>query len=117
MRKLFMAGTMMFIAASAAGSGSLCAQIKLAVFDPSAGEPASGIKGVAFEPAKEAADFKHGTLLALTLKDGTKVIGTMVRSEPKTKRIFVRTNPGAVPVAYTEADLKQVEKATRPISA
>ncbi len=116
MRSFLMVGMMMFVAATGGGSGSLCAQIKLAVFDPS-GDPSSGLKGVAFQPAKEAADFTHGTLLALTLNDGKRVIGTMVRSDPKTKRIFVRTKPGVVPGAYAETDLKHVEKATRPVSA
>jgi hypothetical protein len=101
----------MALAVAVAGPNSLFAQIRLPVFDPDAEE--GRLKGVAFEPAKEVADFKHGTLLAVTLKDGSKAVGTFVRSDAKTKRIFLRTRAQAPPVAYAEADLKLVEKGVR----
>ena len=91
-------------------AGSLQAQIKLPVFDPNLVDTPQAIKGVAFQPANEVSDFRHGTLMSLTLKNDTKVTGTLVRVDRKNKRIFLRTQPGAAPVAYAETDLKNVDK-------
>jgi hypothetical protein len=92
------------------GLDSAQAQIKLPVFDPNAVDTPQGIKGVAFEPASDMADFRHGQLLSLTLKNDTKVTGTLVRVDRKSKRLFVRTRPEMAPTAYAESDLKSVEK-------
>lgn len=82
-------------------------------FDPNA--PSGAPKGVAFVPTTSMADYKHGTLVRLTLNNGEQVTGTLVRLDPKTKRYFIRTRPGSPPVAYAESDLKdkKVEKAIR----
>src|SRR6267142_2324713 len=82
-------------------------------FDPNAASGAP--QGVAFVPAAAMTDYKHGTLVRLTLNNGDQVTGTLVRLDPKTKRYFIRTRSGSPPVAYAESDLKdkRMEKAIR----
>ncbi len=87
------------------------AQIKLPVFDPDA--PAADVRNVAFEPAKERGDFRHGALLQITLNDGSKVRGTLVRADNKSKKLYVRTEPGAAPRGIAQQEIKSVEKGVR----
>lgn len=85
------------------------AQIKLPVFDPNLDTP--GTKEVVFKPATQARDFRHGAMLSLTMNGKeTKMAGTLVRVDRKTRRLYVRTEPGAMPVAVEEKDIKQVDK-------
>lgn len=86
------------------------AQIKLPVFDPDLPESKGGSKGVAFSPATERADFRHGTLLNITLRDGTTVRGTLVRADAAKKTLYVRTQPNAAPVAIAEGNIGSVQK-------
>jgi hypothetical protein len=87
------------------------AQIKLPVFDPDA--PAADVRNVAFEPAKERADFRHGAFLQVTLNDGAKIRGTLVRVDGKAGKLFVRSAPGTTPRAIEQKDIKSVEKGVR----
>jgi hypothetical protein len=91
------------------------AQIKLPVFDPEKDTP--GTKEVVFKPATEARDFRHGSVLLITMNDkaAKKVRGTLVRVDRKEHRLYVRTEPGAAPIAIDEKDVKKVEKATYAI--
>src|SRR5262249_29566965 len=70
-------------------------------------------KGVSFEEATEVGDFKHGQILMVTLNNDKKLVGTLVRVDKKNTRIFLRTDPGTLPVAIASKDVKRVDKALR----
>jgi len=88
------------------------AQIKLAVFDAEE-ETKSKIKGVAFEDAKKADDFKHGNLLQLTLKDNSRVVGTLVWADKKNKRLYLRRGTGMPPQPFDEKQITKVQKGVK----
>jgi len=102
------------LAFSAAVARPAYGQIVFPLYDPNQPEK---VEGVSFEPAKDGTDFRHGTMLKLTKKDGTVVQGILVRRSPKDNAIFVRTEPGLPPVRIPGNDLKQVDKGMiRPIA-
>lgn len=68
-----------------------------------------------FQDAKEQADLKHGTLVSLTLNNGAKVMGHIVRFDPKANRLYVRSQRGHAPVGYAENDIQSLKKAVRPL--
>ena len=73
--------------------------------DPPKGKQA--IKEAAFQPA---ADLRHGNLVLVTLNDGTKIRGTLVRVDRKTGKWFVRTSAGERPQAILQKDVKKIER-------
>jgi hypothetical protein len=79
-------------------------QIKLPIYDPD--EKSADVKGVSFTPATQRVDYKHGALLRITMKDNSVVRGTLVRTDKKANRLYVRTEPGALPVAVAINDIK-----------
>jgi len=85
-------------------AGPASAQIKLPIFEPD--ESQIPTKGVGYEPAKERSDFKHGAQMRVTLKDGRTVQGTFVRADRQANRLYIRTEPGALPTAVNVNDLK-----------
>jgi hypothetical protein len=110
----FLSPALAFVVLAANSVGIGRAQEKfIGPFDPNVTTGAP--QGVAFVPTRAMADYKHGTLVRLTLNNGDQVTGTLVRLDPKTKRYYIRTRPGSPPVAYAESDLKdkRVEKAIR----
>jgi hypothetical protein len=89
-------------------AGSVQTQEKfIGPFDPDASKGAA--PGVSYQPAKPA-DFKHGARLQLTLKNDTKVTGTLVRLDRKNQSYVLRTAPGTAPVAYPHNEVKNVER-------
>jgi len=85
-------------------AGPALGQIKLPIYDPD--DTQGPVKGVTFSPATERTDFKHGTLLRVTLKDNRVVRGTLVRADKKTDRLYIRTEPGMLPTAVSINDIK-----------
>ncbi len=97
-------------------SGSAQAQIKFASFGTPTNDSAAA-KDITFQDARDRADLKHGTLVALQLNDGTKVLGHVVRFDDKANKLFIRTKAGHAAVAYGENDIKKLAKATRQVDA
>jgi hypothetical protein len=95
-----------FLVGLAVAPGWARAQIKLPVFEDDAGAS----KNIVFEEANQVGDFQHGKLLRVTGTDGKTVQGILVRVDRQKHRLFLRTTPGAVPVAIAEKDVKKVEK-------
>ncbi len=94
-------------------TGSARAQVKLADFK---NEAEGAYSDVSFSEVNEKAELKHGTLISLKLNDSTKVIGHLVRIDPKTNRLFLRIKPGEAPIAYNESSIQKLEKATRQVN-
>jgi hypothetical protein len=89
-----------------AGS-SASAQIKLPVFT----EEPQGLKNVVFSDAGEARDFRHGRLVRVTPVGQKEAIqGILVRTDGKSGRIYVRTEPGAPPRVFTDKEIAKIEK-------
>jgi hypothetical protein len=89
-----------------AGS-SASAQIKLPVFT----DEKQGLKNVVFSEATEASDFRHGRLVRVTpVGQKEPIQGILVRTDGKTGRIYVRTEPGAPPRIFTDKEIAKVEK-------
>jgi len=83
------------------------AQIKLPIYEEEKGE----IQKVVFKEATQRGDFQHGKLLRVTLADGDRVLkGVLVRVDPRTGRIFLRTTPGAMPIAISEKEIRKIDK-------
>jgi hypothetical protein len=82
------------------------AQVKLPVFDESDNQ----VRNVSFQDAKESVDFRHGKLLRVTMNNGETMKGTVVRTDPKRKVIYLRTEAGSMPRALVVNDIKRVEK-------
>ena len=97
--------------ALAMSPGWSLAQITLPVFDPQ--QDGGKTQKMTFEDAKKSSDFRHGALLRVTLNDDSKVEGTLVRVDRKATRLYIRTEPGALPRAISQKEIKKVEKATR----
>jgi len=115
MRRLHSSLTVVALAAFAwLSAGPALGQIKLPIYDPD--ESPATAKGVTFEPATQKIDFKHGTLLRVTLKNNNVVRGTLVRVDKKGEKLYIRTEPGTTPVAVsfneikTEGDQAKVER-------
>jgi hypothetical protein len=53
----------------------------------------------------------HGDPVTLTLKNGQKVEGTFVWRDPQSNRLYVRTKPGAAPVAVAADDINNLTMA------
>jgi len=91
-----------------AGS-SAYGQIKLPVFS----EGSEGVKNVVFLDATQPKDFQHGHLVRIQPKGSDKAIqGILVRVDGKSERVFVRTQPGALPRAFDAKDITKFEKGT-----
>jgi len=88
----------------------LRAQVKLPIFD----ESDNKVQNVTFHDATEAGDYKHGKLLRITLNSDPHdtIKGTLVRTDPTKKILYVRTQPGSPPRAIAVGDIKRVEKGT-----
>lgn len=113
MRKLCL-----FALLAALSQSTVQAQIKLPVFDPDA--ESKGTKEIVYKEANGLRDFRHGTVLLVTRSNDSKVHGTLVRVDRANKRLYVRTEPGTMPVAIDQKDIKKVEKATyaiRPVGS
>lgn len=68
------------------------------------------VKFVAFKP-ETGNDLRHGLSVSLTVKGNTQPIaGTVVRYDQKTNQIYLRTSPGAAPVAIAQKDIVKAEK-------
>ncbi len=87
----------------------LSAQVKFADFSSA---PEAPSKSISYQEAKSKRDLKHGTLVSLNLSDGTKVTGHVVRFDPKSNQLFLRTRPGQLPVGYAEGDIMKIARAT-----
>ncbi len=88
--------------------GWVRAQIKLPVFE----EESSALKKVVFEEAGQREDFRNGKLMRVTLAGTPEktVKGILVRVDKQKRRIFLRTEPGAAPLAVAEKDIKRIDK-------
>ncbi len=88
------------------------AQIKLLPWDP---EPPK-FEGVVFVPPEKVAEYKHGSLISVTLKnEEAKITGTLVRVDKKARRLFVRTEPGTPPKAIDDKDIKDIRIGVKEI--
>jgi len=84
------------------------AQIKLPIYEEDTGV----LSKVVFEEASQRGDFRHGKLLRVTLNgSGEKTVkGILVRVDKQKGRIYLRTEPGAMPIAFAEKDIKRIDK-------
>src|ERR1043165_1472266 len=83
-------------------------QIKLPVYP----ENKENAQNVIFEEATKHGDFRHGSLVRITLNNAssTSITGTLVRVDPKHGQLYVRTAPGRLPRAFSESEIKRVDK-------
>jgi len=92
-------------------AGRSPSQTKLPVYDPNADNTA--IKNVAFEDAAGQKNFRHGQLLQVTMNNKDTIRGTLVRTDPKTNQLYIRTQPRSAPVAVAQKDIQKIEKGVR----
>ena len=71
-----------------ASAGPASAQIKFA--DLPAPKADASAKGIVFQPVKDKADLKHGALVTVEMKNGSKMTGHVVRidANPKANQLF-----------------------------
>ena len=83
------------------------AQISHPIFK---GEPGAE-QNVVYKPADQASDLQHGKKLRVTLNN-SEISGIVVRVDKATRKIYLRTEPGSPPQAFSvdDVNIKKVEK-------
>lgn len=87
------------------------AQIKVLPWDPE--DEKETIKGVSFVEIENPADYQHGALVSLTLKNNNRLTGTLVRTDRAQKKLFIRTRPGELPTAVSVDEVAKIQKGVR----
>src|ERR1035438_9022595 len=68
------------------------------------------VKFVSFKP-DSGNELRHGRNVNLTVKGKEQpVVGTVVRYDPKTGQVYVRTSPGLAPQVIAKNDIVKAEK-------
>jgi hypothetical protein len=87
------------------------AQIKVLPWDPDADK--EQVKGVSFVDIAAPSDYQHGALVSVTLKNNDRITGTLVRSDRRDKKLYIRTRPGEPPMAVSVDNISKIQKGVR----